>query len=474
MIFIKRLLIALSMLLFLACSRPLTTADIPGLSGTWSGELSPDGNISLLLILHISESEDGKYSATIDSPFQGAVGMAVESIIRQGNKLTFSLSDPKAKFVATYDEKAAKLSGTWQQSLSSIPLEMNFIPGGYALHRPQTPRPPFPYSIEDLTFESLEPSVRLAGTLFTPEKATDRRKAVILVSGSGPSDRNESIMGHHPFLVIADHLARNGYHVLRYDDRGVGLSSGDHDSATSADFALDAAGAIQLLRNRAATAGYSIGLLGHSEGALITSILLDSKARHSLPLAATPDFAIFLGGPAWTGKDILLQQTEAILKTNGAPALAINTALHNNRQIYELILDNPLDSSSLRAEIKTILVKSGISQRAVDAQLVSLLSPWFKYFLKTDPAELLAGTDVPILALYGGLDIQVVSPQNPVRMRQNLAKHPHRSTRVVELPGLNHLFQRANTGAVSEYGATEETINPEVLKLIINWLGEFN
>lgn len=443
------------------------------LSGLWVGRIEAPGLPAIPVAFEVTEDGAGR-TALFHSPSQGAFGLAVEGLKAEGDKLEFELPTVGARFSGRFEAKDGAYAGAWIQGGARLALTLSRPEAGTGLARPQTPAEPYPYIVEELSFPGGAPGVTLSGTITRPDTTNAAvcdtpgglpMAGLVLVSGSGPSDRDESIAGHRPYWVLADLLTKAGFAVLRYDDRGVAKSTGDHASATSFDFADDAAAAVAFLRSRPGMWGLPVGIIGHSEGALIASIIIgrDPKAL---------DFSVFLGGPAWPGHQILMQQNEATLKLHGASPLAVDVAMKLNRKTYDLIMAGGPDDA-LEASLRELFAQGGLAQRTADAQIAAIMSPWFKTFLALDPADQLRNSALPVLALYGGLDTQVVNPANPDRMREILSTNRNPFTRVVVLEGLNHLLQTARTGAVSEYGLIEETISPEAVTAILKWVAAF-
>src|SRR5690606_29142835 len=243
-----------------------TFAIAQDITGTWNGKLEFQG-VQLRMVVNISQNEAGEYNGTMDSPDQGAKGIPLSNITFSNNSLAFSV--PAAGVQYKRDLKDGIITGTFSQAGTSLPLNLS---KGLGVNRPQEPKAPFPYYSEDITFKNEKEGITLAGTLTLPEK-TGNYPAVILISGSGPSNRNEEIADHKPFLLLADHLTKNGIAVLRFDDRGVGESGGDFQKATSADFATDVEAAFKYLKTRPEINKKKIGLLGHSEGGMIAPMV---------------------------------------------------------------------------------------------------------------------------------------------------------------------------------------------------------
>lgn len=339
------------------------------------------------------------------------------------------------------------------------------------LRRPQKPPAEVPYRVEEVGFGSLAEGVRLAGTLTLPE-GVGPFPAVLLISGSGPQDRDETLMGHRPFAVLADHLTRQGIAVLRVDDRGVGESTGDFAAATSEDFADDAEAGFHWLRGRAETDPAAVGLLGHSEGGIVAPMV---AARE--PAVA---FLVLVAAPGVPGSELIPGQIERLARSTGADGAQVREQVTLQRRIQAVLLDDLPDEERRRRldelfeaslEILTEEQREQ-AETALDLQRRQLLSPWFRFFLAHDPATALRRVAVPVLAIWGAKDLQVPPEQNrpPLESALAAAGNDRVTTRV--LPGLNHLLQTADTGLPAEYGRIEETVAPEALALISGWIGE--
>lgn len=430
------------------------------ITGSWLGTLSIPGG-QLRIVFNITRTEGGGLTATLDSPDQGATGIPTTSVTFQGDSLRIEVGTIQGVYEGRA-ESEDRIVGTWTQAGSTFPLDLERVKDTTATQlpeRPQEPKPPFPYESEDLQFESAEAGVRLAGTLTLPAGAGPF-PAVILVSGSGPQDRDETIFGHKPFLVIADHLTRQGIAVLRYDDRGVGGSTGDLSLATIENFVQDARGALQYLQNRAEIDQDRIGILGHSEGALV--------APRVANLTDDVAFLVLLAPPGVPGDELLLEQSTLLMRTAGAPGEAIEANRSAQKRIFEVVRQVPVAAQA--DSIRSILATSGIPKEAAEAQIRQITSPWLRHFITYDPRPALESLDIPVLALFGEKDLQVPAAQNAPIIETALNAGDDSQATVHVLPGLNHLFQTATTGDVSEYARIEETIDPGVLDLISSWI----
>jgi pimeloyl-ACP methyl ester carboxylesterase len=439
----------------------------PSIAGDWQGTLAAAGT-NLRLAVHI-KSADGKLSASLDSLDQGANGIPVDSVTVDGDAVTLELKTAVvATFVGKLSADGSTIEGTWTQGGASLPLTLKR--GVVAPpKRPQVPVKPYPYLEEQLTYQNKAAGITLAGTLTLP-RTTAPVAAAVLISGSGPEDRDETVFGHKPFLVLADYLTRNGIAVLRTDDRGVGGSSGKVDTSTSPDFAADAMAGVEYLKGRKEIDPKRIGLIGHSEGGLVA------------PIAAvqSPDvaFIVLMAGPGLPGEDILYLQGAAIMKAAGFPEAQITA----NRRIQETMLGivkSEKDSeaararfASARAELLAALppAQQQAAAAALNAQFERALTPWFRYFLTYDPRPTLSKVKCPVLAVWGDLDLQVPYEPNLAAMAEAFKAGGNTKVTLVHLAGLNHLFQTAKTGTPMEYATIEETMAPAAMKAITDWI----
>jgi fermentation-respiration switch protein FrsA (DUF1100 family) len=434
--------------------------------GNWQGALALGGQ-KLRLGLTVARDGAGTITAVMTSIDQGNAELPA-SVSFSGDTLVLTMATAQARYAAVV--AGDSLRGTFTQLGGSLPLTLGRVAARAALVRPQEPKPPYPYRTEDVTFESA-PGVRLAGTISLPQ-GTGPFPAVVMVTGSGPQDRDEALMGHKPFLVLADYLARHGIASLRYDDRGIAKSTGKFTSATSADFADDAEAAVGFLRTHAGVAPSRVGVLGHSEGGMVAPIV----ATRNRDVA----FIVLLAGPGVPTDSVLLVQNRLIAQASGASPAAIDIGERVNRRLYAAVKgarDSVDAAARLAAVRRDILAQTEESQRTmaaaqIDPAIAQLNSAWFRYFLQFDPRPLLRQVRVPVLALNGTLDLQVPYAVDLAGIDTALKAAGNRDYRVVDMPGLNHLFQHAKTGAPSEYGLIEETMSPDVLALIATWINE--
>lgn len=462
-----------SAILFLIAFSLSVIAQQNQLTGTWQGALKIS-SIQLRIVFNVTAKEDQKLIATLDSPDQGAFGIPVDTIIFNPPYVKFEVTSIAGFFEGNLNETAQSIPGKWNQGGQSFDLELLRSDSVITINRPQEPKPPFPYIEEEVVFENKNANITLAGTLTYPKDGKNF-PVVILVSGSGPQNRNEELLGHKPFLVIADFLTRNGIAVLRYDDRGVGKSTGDFSSATTIDFTSDALSAVEFLKANDKINKNQIGIIGHSEGGLIA------------PLAAVQSedvaFIVMMAGPGLSGKEILVLQTELILRANGEPKDKIKKGVGLNEQLYEILLSGK-DSASVSSQLRSVFEKAynemtaeekteiGDKNIFMERQFGMMQSPWFKYFLSYNPYETLTKVSCPVLAINGEKDLQVPPKENLAAIEKAFKETDKENYKLVELPGLNHLFQKAKTGSPMEYSTIDETVSPAALNVIKDWILE--
>lgn len=432
------------------------------ITGSWHGHLSLGGS-GLTIIINIATEGDG-YTATMDSPDQGATGIPVETVTFDGKEI--SLAIPRIGFIYTGSYDGTAVKGSMTQSGATLPLNFTRGKAYTAPARPQDPVPPYPYRSDEVRFRNDEAGVILAGTLTMPQEK-GLFPAVILVTGSGPQDRNDELMGHRPFLVIADHLTRNGIAVLRYDDRGTAQSTGLFRGATSEDFMKDALAAFGYLKTRDEIAPDKIGILGHSEGGTIAV----------MAAAREPElgFIVSLAGSMLRGDSTLVLQNRDILTSYGEPADLVESYCTVLSGLYSRIISGELTGVSTEEEVSALITGFDRLPEGVRQNLMNILGtedPWMDYFIRYDPTADIARINCPVFALNGRSDQQVHAEANLSHLAATLdrAGHTAYTTRIYD--GLNHLFQECETGDISEYSRIEQTISPQVLDDIAGWIKE--
>lgn len=446
------------------------TAITQDISGQWNGILKVQGT-QLRVVFNVTQTENG-ISTTLDSPDQGAKGIPTTSSSFENSVFKVTVSNLTVEYEGTLGNDNI-IVGNFKQAGQSFPMNLSKeIVEKEKIARPQEPTTPYPYYAQEVTFENKGAGISLAGTLTLPKKE-GVFPVVILISGSGPQNRDEELMGHKPFLVLSDYLTKNGIAVLRYDDRGTALSKGDFKTATSADFATDVEAGIAYLKTRKEINKKKIGLIGHSEGGLIAPMVATQSKDVS--------FIVLLAGPGIQGDSILLLQQKLIGKTAGMSDEALQKNELTNRKIFDIVI------ASSNLEQLTIDLTNSITQALKDnpnpqkpagmsdedfvkLQVNQIASPWMQYFIKHDPAPTLAKVKCPVLALNGEKDLQVPPKENLDAISTALAKGGNKKVTIMELPNLNHLFQECKTGSPYEYASIEQTFSPTALTEILKWI----
>jgi len=446
----------------------VTAAQAEMLVGSWFGKLNAGGAM-LRLVLNIEKAPDGSLTASLDSPDQGAKGIPAK-LVTVGEEIVWKVPVVNGTYTGTLEGDTMR--GTWNQG-ADLPLDLTRTDGSeeIAPKRSQVPEKPYPYREEEVRFENEDAGIELAGTLTLPE-GSGPFPAVVLVSGSGPQDRDETLLGHKPFLVLADHLTRAGIAVLRYDDRGTAASEGDFAMATTEDFAGDALAAVAFLKARKDMG--AIGIVGHSEGGVVAPMAANSSEM--------VDFVVLLAGTAVTGEAILYEQSALILRANGADEALLRVNREAQESIFAIVKETiPSEEKAEKIAARMRVAREqmtpqqqallGINDQVIAAQSMNMAAPWFSFFLQYDPAEALRRLNVPTLALFGEKDLQVPPSQNSALMGEALSKAgvPHK---IQVLQDLNHLFQTSQTGSPNEYGAIEETFAPAALEIVRDWILE--
>jgi uncharacterized protein len=438
--------------------------------GQWNGLLKVQGT-QLRIVFNISKTDAG-YTSTMDSPDQGAKGIKVSATTFENSILKLDVAMGGIHYEGTFNQEH-QFVGEFKQGTFTCPLNLaREVQAKVVLSKPQDPVMPYPYYTEEVKFDNTDANVTLAGTLSLPSKE-GKFPVVVLITGSGPQNRNEELMGHKPFLVLADHLTKNGIAVLRYDDRGTYESTGDFSKANTLDLASDVKAAIKYLLTRKEIDKKKIGLIGHSEGGIIAPMV----AAESKDV----NYIVLMAGTGIPGRDLLLLQGELIGKAMGLTDEKLQKAKTINKGAFDII-GNSTDTAAIKKELTTYLLPiiketpssekpAGLSDEdLVKQQIAQLTSPWLQFFLKYDPALILRKVKCPVLALNGSKDLQVPPRENLSAIKSGLEKGGNKNITVREFPNLNHLFQECTTGAPSEYGEIQQTISPQVLNEMSNWI----
>lgn len=440
----------------------------------WQGILDL-GSMKLTLEFGISyDQKNNSHSATLACFEQNLFGFPVTETLIKNNTVSFDVAPLGMTFEGSLKEDQNLISGTFKQNGLTLPLQLKQIKDdttsqSSSLLRPQEPKAPYSYIEEEVTCTNTRSGTQIAGTLTLP-KSSIPSQAVILIAGSGPMDRNESCFGHKPFLVLADHLTKQGIAVLRFDKRGVGSSTGTFESSTLKDFAEDVHVCIEYLKTRKEINPNQIGLIGHSEGGVVGPMVAADSEDISL--------LVLLGAPAVPLEEILYEQGSAIALAEGIPQEKIEMNSRLQKEFFSIIKREPrlkiaekkLDKVAANY-LKTLSsAQRPATKKALKDQIEKFNTKGFRMQLQYDPSTSLSQLSIPLLALYGELDLQVSAKQNQPVMEKLLTDSEHQDFQTANLASLNHLLQTAKTGAVSEYIKIEETIAPEVLSTISDWI----
>lgn len=439
------------------------------ITGQWNGVLKVQG-MQLRIVFNISKTGN-VYHSTMDSPDQGAKGIPVTTTTFENSKLRLEIAGLRVEYAGELKDKMIK--GIFRQNGMEFPLDLTReMIAKQVVKRPQEPVKPYPYLAEDITFQNSKENITLAGTLTLPKNG-GKYPVVILISGSGPQNRDEELMGHKPFLVISDYLTRHGIAVLRYDDRGVAQSKGDFKTATSVDFSSDVESAIAYLKTRKEINPDKIGLVGHSEGGIIAPMVA-AKSKDV-------KYIVLLAGTGIRGDKLMLLQMELVAKAAGKSDDGIQKSKKINAGVYEIVLKSK-SNESLKVELKNYLGESlknnpdeAKPKGMTDEEFISLTinqitGPWMLNFIKYDPATALEAVKCPVLAVNGEKDLQVPPKVNLPAIEKALKKGGNNQVTTREFPNLNHLFQECKTGSPTEYAEIEQTFSPVVLEVISGWI----
>lgn len=442
-----------------------------GVEGNWLGTLEFNG-VKLRLVLKVTKTADGRLAATLDSLDQGARDLPIDEISQKDAAVSFSAAKLGLSYQGTLNEKADEMSGTFKQGAGAVPLVFRRTAEIPTISRPQEPQKPYPYKEEEVSYKNPADNVTLAGTLTLP-LAGSGFPAVILITGSGAQDRNETVAGHRPFLVLADYLTRRGIAVLRVDDRGIGGSSAGTANATSENYAGDVLAGVEFLKSRKEINPKRIGLVGHSEGGMIAPL----AAVRSKDVA----FIVLLAGLGQTGEDVIYTQTELLQKAGGSSPETTAQTVALLKKIIAVLKSEP-DNKRAESLIRETLEKEksalndeqrkafAPTEATVKAQIPMYLSAWFRYFVAFDPRPTLKKVKVPVLALNGENDLQVSSKENLSFIAAALKSGGNKNYTIKSFPRLNHLFQTSQSGSPGEYNEIEETIAPIVLETVADWI----
>jgi len=440
------------------------------ISGDWSGK-AKRGDKEITFVFNIKQ-EGANYSSVMNVPTFRISGMKPAVTTFTNGKLTIDGSNLGMSYIGDFNSELQQFEGHYKEG--GIEMALNLKKGAVQVadqRRPQEPVKPYPYYEEDVMFPNKEANISLAGTLTLPNNE-GKFPVVILISGSGPQDRDETFMGHKPFLVLADHLTKQGIGVLRFDDRGQGESTGDFGSATTEDFSKDVLSAIAYLKTRKEVDKKNIGLVGHSEGGIIAPL----AANNSNDVA----FMVLLASTGISGAELSVIQSKTLrqfpvkdekaYEENARKAIAIVTSDKSESEIKTEL------TAHYNNFLRPILSDLNVPEKNIDAfisnQVNTSIKPWSRYFLQYNPADEIEKLQIPVLSLNGSKDTQVDAEINQDGIRQALIKGGNKDYKILELENLNHFFQECDTGKMDEYRKIEQTFSPIALKEISSWVLE--
>ena len=444
-------------------------------AGTWQGVLNVGAE--LRIVFHIKEDGKGGFISTADSPDQSAYGLTCDKTTVNDNEVTISMNDLNASYNGRLVNDST-IEGIFTQGAElPLTLKKTVKSENKERKRPQTPQPPYPYTSVEVEYRNADKTLSYGATITIPE-GNGPFPAAVLITGSGPQNRDEEILGHKLFAVIADHLTRKGFIILRVDDRGIGKSTGEFKKATSEDFASDVSSSVDYLLSRPEADPKKIGLIGHSEGGMIAPMVAVQRKDIS--------FIVLLAGPGVQIMELMAEQNEAIARSAGVS----DKALTEIKPLYRVVVKSILEAADSASAInrtsgiienwyvnkdKNVLEELNMAtaeqrNKYVTEMVKGLQSPWFRYFLRFDPGKYLEQLKCKVLALNGDRDVQVISRQNLPGIDAALKKSHSKNYEIKELAGLNHLFQSCKKCTVQEYGELEETISPVALDMISKWM----
>jgi pimeloyl-ACP methyl ester carboxylesterase len=443
------------------------TEELQFIIGNWTGTINA-GVMKFTFVFKFWIDDDKILKGTLDSPEQDLKDIPVNEIIIKEDSLKLDIRPIQRKYYAVMNKNDKVINGLYiRNGQINFPLLLNKVESEVILKRPQMPKKPYPYKEEEISFINENDGTRLAGTLTVPDGKAPF-PAVILMSGSGAQDRDESEFGHKTFLVIADYLTRSGVAVLRFDDRGVGGSSGDHLQATSKTNSEDIIYATGFIRSRKDINKRKVGLIGHSEGGLIASIVASKCPQIA--------YIILLGAPGQSIEENLYKQNEMIRMAEGESANMISQYNSLQKQIFSIIKEEANDSvaaEKLRSAytMNSYHLLSPEQKKNIDARINDLLlTPYFRDIIKCDPSPFLQKVKCPVLAITGEKDLQASPTKNLAAMDEAFKSGGNKNYKLIELPGINHMMQTCKKGTISEYSDIEETISPLVLNTISEWI----
>lgn len=442
--------------------------------GMWEGTLKA-GVADVRMVFHISAGDKDTLKAVLEMVEQQSSVPAGE-VELLGDTVKIKIKEAHAMYEGVLVNDTT-LQGAWKQIGVSIPMHLKKVDKITYPVRPQTPVPPFSYKSEDIEYFNGDNSIKYAGTITIPP-GKGPFPAAILITGSGQQNRDETMAGHQPFAVIADHLTKQGFVILRVDDRGIGGTTGDVKNATTADFAKDVMVGLDYLKKRPEVNAKKLGMIGHSEGGMIAAMV--GAERKDI------DFIIFLAAPGIKITELMVEQNQAVLAKSGMPSKYVTAYASLYRKLIETIVtsntaqvrenltavvDKWRDTTDKTAVISTTRIFNSKTRDEFVNQFATLAeNAWFSYFFRFDPVPYLEKLSGKILALNGSQDVQVVSASNLAGIKEALKKSKAKTVDVIELPGMNHLFQTCKDCSLVEYGRLDETFSPIALQKMSEWL----
>jgi uncharacterized protein len=445
-------------------------------TGLWEGKLN--FGVETRMIFNITLDSANRLTATLDVPDQGIKNIKVSSATMVNDSIRLEVAEVNAKFIGKLVSDSL-IRGKFVQHLS-LTMDLKKIGKVVKNDKLQTPQPPYPYKSQEITYATPNGAITYGATITIP-KGKGPHPAILLLTGSGQQTRDHEILGHKPFAVIADHLTRNGFIVLRVDDRGTGKTTGDVESATTADFAGDADVSLNYLRSRKEVDKKRIGLIGHSEGGMIAQIL--ASRRNDIK------FMILLAAPGIKVPDLMIEQNRAILKKSNyldnyveeylkLYSAILKATIESDKTVLPQKITAAVDQWTATTPKNVVLAMTGIRDEEsrknfIDAFNATAGSAWFRYFLTYDPSTYLQKTKAAVLALNGDKDLQVIAASNLKGIENALKKSKAPFVEVLEVKGMNHLFQECKSCTVAEYGQLEQSFSPKVLDKIVDFLRKF-
>ncbi len=430
------------------------------LSGTWQGRLIFTGG-DLRIVFHFNRDSTGAFTGTTDSPDQAIKGTKLDDVVFMGDSLSFSVPEFNGEYSGVYHQDNMSFNGHLKQQGLKIPLKLVKGEADDLIYkRPQKPIKPYPYVEEEVTVQNKKSGETLSGT-FTKPNGHGKFPAVILITGSGPEDRDETVYGHKPFLLLSDYLTRKGFAVLRCDDRGMAKSTGTFATATPDDFATDVEAQIDYLKTRSDVDAEKLGLIGHSEGAIIAPMVAVTRKDIA--------FIVMMAGPGIDMFDLLLVQDSLFYEAEGETPAQISEFVNRNKRLFAMV-KTAKDSAAAADSINNYLSSVGTKDHIILTAIRQLCTPWMRWYIGFDPRKNLQKIQCPVLAINGEKDVQVPASIDIASIEQTLKQSGSKNFKTIILPGLNHLFQRCKKCSVSEYVYLEETMDPTALSAIGDWM----